>query len=364
MANGGIFFSYSRDDSSFVSSLAKSLREAGAQIWLDNLDIQPGHRWDESIEAALKSSHTLLVILSKSSVKSDNVMDEVSYALEENKKVVPVLLEECDIPFRLRRLQYANFTEGHEKGVASLIKALKLDKQVAHKLIEVTEIPSTPKQKSKPTPSEPAKSPIQQKDIPETPLRQETKSSNKTLLYVILGLAVVVILVVIGLVGADSDSEHEIPAVTETHYNNEVIETGNMPTDDTTIDFSETAINQDWTYAKNLNTIEGYIQFVSTYGKNNAYYNEAFTRMKNMFSDSGYVKYGIVNVEQYFTKTLYFEGTELTIPVQGDFISPKMENEIWKNNYTTGYYVQPGRYYLVLDVATDNNNVVWVHLAI
>jgi hypothetical protein len=354
MAEDTIFFSYSRDDSEFVFGLAKSLREAGAKVWLDQLDIKPGNRWDESIESALKSSHTLLVVLSKSSVKSDNVLDEVSYALEENKKVVPVLLEECDIPFRLRRLQYATFNEGHKKGIDGLIRALKLDDKVANKLADVAELPITPKPNPIPKPAPPINS-IQHPDLPNYP---KPKKSNNTLLYVLSGLAVVVVLAVVLILVTNSNTDKEIPYIPDNTYNKEIIQTNNNPTT------TETVIEQDWAYATNINTIEGYIQFVSIYGKNNAYYNDAYTRMKNMFSDSGYLKYGIVNLEQYFHKTLYFDGNELTIPVQGDFISPKVKNEIWKNNYPTDYYVQPGRFYLVLDVFTDANNVVWVHLAI
>lgn len=126
MSEKKIFFSYSRDDSEFVLNLAKELRTDGADVWLDQLDIKPGTRWDKSIEDALDASQTVLVVLSKTSVDSNNVMDEVSYALEEGKTVLPVLLEECDIPFRLRRLQFADFSVSHDKGIQTLTKALGL----------------------------------------------------------------------------------------------------------------------------------------------------------------------------------------------------------------------------------------------
>ncbi len=138
MISDTIFFSYSRDDSEFVLNLAKNLRQSGANIWLDQLDIKPGTRWDKSIETALKNSTTLLVVLSKKSVESTNVMDEVSFALEENKTVVPVLLEECDIPFRLRRLQFADFSKDQNKGLQTLAEALHLSGSVADKLTDNT----------------------------------------------------------------------------------------------------------------------------------------------------------------------------------------------------------------------------------
>ncbi|HEY6508155.1 MAG TPA: SPOR domain-containing protein, partial [Vicinamibacterales bacterium] len=59
-----------------------------------------------------------------SSVGSQNVMDEVSYALEENKLVVPVLYRDCSIPFRLRRLQYTDFRGNHQEALNKLVAHL------------------------------------------------------------------------------------------------------------------------------------------------------------------------------------------------------------------------------------------------
>jgi hypothetical protein len=83
------FFSYSREDSHFALRLAGDLKEAGARVWLDQLDIAPGQRWDRAVEDALANCGSMLVILSPASVDSTNVMDEVSFALEEKKTVIP-----------------------------------------------------------------------------------------------------------------------------------------------------------------------------------------------------------------------------------------------------------------------------------
>jgi hypothetical protein len=37
---------------------------------------------------------------------SKNVLDEVSYALDAGRPVLPLLIEECEVHFRLRRIQY------------------------------------------------------------------------------------------------------------------------------------------------------------------------------------------------------------------------------------------------------------------
>ena len=118
------FFSYSRSDSDFVLKLAKDLRDAGAELWLDQLDIKAGSHWDASIEAALNSASRLIVILSPASVGSNNVMDEVSFALESGKSVIPVLISECTTPFRLRRVQRIDFTGDYQTGLNQLLELL------------------------------------------------------------------------------------------------------------------------------------------------------------------------------------------------------------------------------------------------
>lgn len=120
------FFSYSRTDSAFTLQLAKDLREAGEPIWLDQLDIQAGSRWDASIEAALEAAGRLIVVLSPESVASVNVMDEVAYALENNIIIIPVLLAECKTPFRISRLQRIDFSGEYQDGLNNLLRALKL----------------------------------------------------------------------------------------------------------------------------------------------------------------------------------------------------------------------------------------------
>ena len=121
------FFSYSRHDSEFVLKLAKDLRAAGADLWLDQLDIRAGQHWDTVIADALGRSTLLLVVLSPDSVASNNVMDEVSFALDKQKTVIPVLHKPCEVPFRLRRMQYADFTLAYEKGLAALLRALEVE---------------------------------------------------------------------------------------------------------------------------------------------------------------------------------------------------------------------------------------------
>ncbi len=122
---GNSFFSYSRADKDFALKLADDLRKDGISIWFDQIDIPKGTLWDVEIEKALKNCDTLIVVISTNSVKSNNVLDEISYAIEEGKKIIPVKISNCDIPFRIRRLQYIEFTKNYSNGLQTLISTLK-----------------------------------------------------------------------------------------------------------------------------------------------------------------------------------------------------------------------------------------------
>jgi hypothetical protein len=91
-----IFVSYSRADSAFALRLVEDLKMAGVNIWLDQLDIDAGVAWDRAVEDALFRCPSMLVILSDVSVNSENVRDEISFALSRQKRILPVLYRDCE----------------------------------------------------------------------------------------------------------------------------------------------------------------------------------------------------------------------------------------------------------------------------
>jgi TPR repeat protein len=125
------FFSYSRDDSEFALRLAQELKAAGANVWIDQLDIEPGQEWDSAIEAAVTQSPRMLLILSPASVKSRNVRNEISFALDESKTIIPVLHLDCTVPLQLRRVQYIDLRTDYSRGFAVLLRALGVELRTA-----------------------------------------------------------------------------------------------------------------------------------------------------------------------------------------------------------------------------------------
>lgn len=120
------FLSYSRANKDFAVRLARELKSEGFWVWLDQLDIPAGARWDREVEKALKECEIFMIILTPASIDSENVLDEIGYAIDMGKRFLPVLLEKCDVPLRLRRFQYVDFTDkSFDEGVESAKELLR-----------------------------------------------------------------------------------------------------------------------------------------------------------------------------------------------------------------------------------------------
>jgi hypothetical protein len=162
-----IFFSYAREDSEFVLRLVKELRFAGADVWLDQLDIGPGEHWDAAVETALRVCPCQVIVLSPEAVSSQNVMDEVSYALEEHKQVIPLLYRDCTVPFRLRRVQWVDFRIDYTSGLRDLARALGVKDAYS-----VLAPPVSPKERTQPLQAGiPAQEAAQPAGVAESPRR-------------------------------------------------------------------------------------------------------------------------------------------------------------------------------------------------
>lgn len=122
--NGHLFVSYSTvDGAEFALRLVDTL-ESGAPsytVWYDKRDLRPARDWDEQIDDALRTCQSLILVMTKDSVKSDSVCkQEWSRALQYGKQVIPLLADaEAEIPFRLSSRQYILF-ENFTSGIAQL----------------------------------------------------------------------------------------------------------------------------------------------------------------------------------------------------------------------------------------------------
>lgn len=109
------FITYSRSDAGIALQVASYLKSRGSDVWIDQLDIPSGTHWDSAVESALKRCEAVLVLLSPHAVQSPHVLDEIAFALDNQKTVLPVLLGSCEKPLRLHRLQHIDFRAGDQK---------------------------------------------------------------------------------------------------------------------------------------------------------------------------------------------------------------------------------------------------------
>lgn len=115
-----IFLCHSSNDKPDVRMLRAMLLAEGFDPWLDEEEILPGQDWDLEIRRAIRRSDLILVCLSQDSVtKTGYVQKEIKLALDEADYqpegavyVIPVRLENCEVPERLRRWQWVDlFTD-------------------------------------------------------------------------------------------------------------------------------------------------------------------------------------------------------------------------------------------------------------
>ncbi len=137
------FISYERSISEkFALKLQHELSETfDKNVFIDKESIKFGDNWEKEIRAALKDSHTFVVLLPLASNPSIYVESEVTGAIElarsdPNRKIVPVLVDEsntksADWPLGLNTYQGIFATE--EGGVREVAEKLASDNQIRSK---------------------------------------------------------------------------------------------------------------------------------------------------------------------------------------------------------------------------------------
>jgi DNA-binding MarR family transcriptional regulator len=121
------FISYSHEDKTFVQRLADALNHNGVPLFFDEWDIHPGDSIVKKIfEEGLAKSAFFFVVLSKTSVTSSWVKDELDVATVRRigglTRVVPILKEDCEIPWSLRALRWLDMRADFDAGVRELTK--------------------------------------------------------------------------------------------------------------------------------------------------------------------------------------------------------------------------------------------------
>jgi outer membrane protein assembly factor BamD (BamD/ComL family) len=140
-----VFLCHASGDKPIVRDLYRRLVAEGVDAWLDQEKLMPGQDWQLEIPRAVREADVVVVCVSNRSVTKEGfIQKEIRFALDSAKEkpegtifLIPVRLEECVVPERLRRWQWVDLFE--DNGFLRLLHSLKLR---ADKVGAVIGIPS------------------------------------------------------------------------------------------------------------------------------------------------------------------------------------------------------------------------------
>jgi len=106
-----IFLSHTSKDKPFVRQLSNDLSLFGISSWIDEAEIAFGESLIKKIQQSIESVALVVVVISKNSINSNWVETELEMAIQleiEGRKnfVVPIVIDDIEIPLILRRKRY------------------------------------------------------------------------------------------------------------------------------------------------------------------------------------------------------------------------------------------------------------------
>lgn len=123
-----IVISYSHEDSDFVSELGANLFKNRIPVWIDRWELKVGDSLIRRIEEAIKNADALIFVLSKASVESEWCKKELTSGLvreleEKSVFVLPIVIDDCEIPLFLKDKLFADFRKDKDKALQILLEA-------------------------------------------------------------------------------------------------------------------------------------------------------------------------------------------------------------------------------------------------
>jgi formylglycine-generating enzyme required for sulfatase activity len=123
-----VFLSYARADRDFAQRLMADLHAAGHACWIDTSALKGGDEWVTTIAEGILNSYAMVVVVTPSALQSRWVQDEILWARQKHKLIIPVLLADVvDEPrfFPLAGYQAVTFWGCvYASGLAELQRAL------------------------------------------------------------------------------------------------------------------------------------------------------------------------------------------------------------------------------------------------
>ncbi len=112
-----VFISYSHEDRDRIDPIVQLVRAMKKDsVFQDFISIRPGEKWANEIMDALEHCQTVLVFWCEHSAASDWVRQEYEAGIAANKEVIPILLDDTEVPDPLRVFQWLDFRRDKPHG--------------------------------------------------------------------------------------------------------------------------------------------------------------------------------------------------------------------------------------------------------
>src|SRR5680860_1766994 len=93
-----LFLSYASADREGALAIASTLESREIPVWIDRKGISGGSSWAEEIVGAVRGCAVVAVLCSAASMDSRNVRQELQLAWDEDRPVLPLMLEPVEFP--------------------------------------------------------------------------------------------------------------------------------------------------------------------------------------------------------------------------------------------------------------------------
>jgi formylglycine-generating enzyme required for sulfatase activity len=89
-----VFISYSHADTEFAEKLIADLNRAGHACWIDTTKIKGGDEWIMTIAEGIINSYAFVPLVTQRALQSKWVQDEILWARQKNKLIIPLIMED------------------------------------------------------------------------------------------------------------------------------------------------------------------------------------------------------------------------------------------------------------------------------
>lgn len=144
MSKHKIFISYSSVNTNVAMDICRQIEESGYACWIAPRNEQAGISYGLQITNAIKQSQVVVLVFSEASNKSEHVLNEVGLAFDNDKKIIPLLLDEsemcADMQYYLSRKHHIKAMNNLQQGISELIYAIRGYMPDASSVTESSEI--------------------------------------------------------------------------------------------------------------------------------------------------------------------------------------------------------------------------------